>query len=214
MPAALEVFLGFIIDTVEQTVSVAPKRVNKMNSWLETHQPNRSMPTRDLLRFLGMIVSTCQIFPRFHLYIGEVFLLVAGNKFTQPIVIPPAQWNQLVSVVREITNTRFRYNFTSPIDWCVIGDAVPDKAGAELYSGLPPYAAPTSAPGELIDQAVTEQIPPELTTIAEVECWTLLWAACVWLPMFTRGQWLALIGDNQVAIAGCSGPGPPVLAGV
>ncbi len=52
-----------------------------------------------------------------------------------------------------------------------------------------------------MDQAVTESVPPELKLIAEVEAWTLLWAAMVWLDKFHWGQWIAFIGDNQVAIA-------------
>ncbi len=87
--------------------------------------------------------------PKIPLVCGEVFQLVAFRKPQESVVVPPSMWVQMVQIAEEIKHTRYPFRASYRIDWCVIGDAVPNKSGASLYDGLPPYAAPTSNQGKL-----------------------------------------------------------------
>ncbi len=195
-----EDFLGIEVDTNQMVLTVPRKRVDKMKKWLEIYQSNQTMTCRQLMGYLGMVVSTCTIFPRFHLHIGEVFQWALSKGLDEKVQIPPTMWEGMTILVDKIDKCHLPIHPCAKIDWTIIGDATPTKVGAAFYNGLPPYAAPTSSPGEKIDEAVSDVIPPELKTIADIEAWTILWAAIIWIPMMGINTWLAIIGDNTVAM--------------
>ncbi|MCP3678574.1 MAG: hypothetical protein GY721_13625 [Deltaproteobacteria bacterium] len=194
-PAQALEFLGFLLDTVSQTLALSQARKEKIAAWVTKYLHQDLVTSRELLRVCGYMASALPVVPQALRWAGPVYALTT-RPYTQRVRLTPLARQAIQSFTTVAMSAARRVMGPRTVDYSVIGDAVPTKVGALLYRGIPPYAAPTSGLSEVVDTAQSEMLDERLITIAHKELWTVVWAVTCWVRILT-GKSIAIFTDNK-----------------
>ncbi|MCP3678340.1 MAG: hypothetical protein GY721_12355, partial [Deltaproteobacteria bacterium] len=185
-----------MIDTFECCISLGPKRIQKLHDWWERHKEEDSILKLDLLRMTGYMVSAMQVLPMALVWAGPLYEKVRGS-FKGRTLFSQEVKDTVKSFIDEVSVQKA--SILKPVQAThPRGDATERQVGALLYEGRPPYASPTMVQGRVVEEAKSEAIPEDYTTIAEMERWLVLWAVQMWYGIL-KNKSVSRFMDNQNA---------------
>lgn len=195
-PAQALEFLGFLLDTVSQTLALTQARKDKLTAWVDKFLHQDTVSSRELLRVCGYMVSALPVVPQALRWAAPAYALTT-RPYTTKVPWTQRARDSILRFTQIVLEARIQVMGPRPIQYSVIGDATPQKVGAALYEGLPPYAAPTFA-AKRVDTAQSEMLDECLVTIAHKEMWTVIWALTCWAHILA-GTSIAIFTDNANA---------------